>query len=62
MQVEGADVPRGWVAADLDPGNVLVDLPTPNVDTGNGLERTACVLQDVGNDTSPNSSASAASW
>jgi alanyl-tRNA synthetase len=32
---------------DLQPGNVLVDLPTPNVDTGNGLERTACVLQDV---------------
>ena len=22
-------------------------LPTPNVDTGNGIERTACVLQDV---------------
>src|SRR5207244_11886902 len=21
--------------------------PTPNVDTGNGIERTACVLQDV---------------
>jgi alanyl-tRNA synthetase len=32
---------------DLRPGNVLVELPTPNVDTGNGLERTACVLQDV---------------
>jgi alanyl-tRNA synthetase len=32
---------------DLQPGNVLVELPTPNVDTGNGLERTACVLQDV---------------
>ncbi len=31
----------------LEPGNVLVPLPTPNVDTGNGLERTACVLQDV---------------
>ena len=29
------------------PGNVLVPLPTPNVDTGNGIERTACVLQDV---------------
>jgi alanyl-tRNA synthetase len=26
---------------------VLVPLPTPNVDTGNGIERTACVLQDV---------------
>src|SRR4051812_35321887 len=32
---------------DLQPGNVLVELPTPNVDTGNGIERTACVLQDV---------------
>jgi alanyl-tRNA synthetase len=32
---------------DLQPGNVLVQLPTPNVDTGNGVERTACVLQDV---------------
>jgi alanyl-tRNA synthetase len=32
---------------DLRPGNVLVELPTPNVDTGNGIERTACVLQDV---------------
>jgi alanyl-tRNA synthetase len=31
----------------LQPGNVLVPLPTPNVDTGNGIERTACVLQDV---------------
>jgi alanyl-tRNA synthetase len=36
-----------FMAHDLQPGNVLVDLPTPNVDTGNGLERTACVLQDV---------------
>jgi alanyl-tRNA synthetase len=36
-----------FMAYDLLPGNVLVDLPTPNVDTGNGLERTACVLQDV---------------
>jgi alanyl-tRNA synthetase len=33
---------------DLRPGNTLVELPTPNVDTGNGIERTACVLQDVG--------------
>ena len=32
---------------DLQPGNVLVPLPTPNVDTGIGVERTACVLQDV---------------
>jgi alanyl-tRNA synthetase len=32
---------------DLQPGSVLVPLPTPNVDTGNGIERTACVLQDV---------------
>src|SRR6185437_16034103 len=37
----------GFMAHDLQPGNVLVDLPTPNVDTGNGLERKACVLQDV---------------
>jgi alanyl-tRNA synthetase len=36
-----------FMAYDLQPGNVLVPLPTPNVDTGNGLERTACVLQDV---------------
>jgi alanyl-tRNA synthetase len=35
------------MAYDLQPGNVLVPLPTPNVDTGNGIERTACVLQDV---------------
>jgi alanyl-tRNA synthetase len=37
-----------FMAYDLQPGNVLVELPTPNVDTGNGIERTACVLQDVG--------------
>jgi alanyl-tRNA synthetase len=36
-----------FMAYDLQPGNVLVDLPTPNVDTGNGIERTACVMQDV---------------
>jgi alanyl-tRNA synthetase len=36
-----------FMAYDLRPGNVLVSLPTPNVDTGNGVERTACVLQDV---------------
>jgi alanyl-tRNA synthetase len=36
-----------FMAYDLQPGNVLVELPTPNVDTGNGVERTACVLQDV---------------
>jgi len=36
-----------FMAYDLRPGNVLVELPTPNVDTGNGIERTACVLQDV---------------
>jgi alanyl-tRNA synthetase len=36
-----------FMAYDLQPGNVLVPLPTPNVDTGNGIERTACVLQDV---------------
>jgi alanyl-tRNA synthetase len=36
-----------FMAYDLEPGNVLVELPTPNVDTGNGIERTACVLQDV---------------
>jgi alanyl-tRNA synthetase len=36
-----------FMAFDLQPGNVLVPLPTPNVDTGNGIERTACVLQDV---------------
>ena len=37
-----------FMAYDLQPGNVLVPLPNANVDTGNGLERTACVLQDVG--------------
>jgi alanyl-tRNA synthetase len=36
-----------FMAYDLQPGNVLVPLPTSNVDTGNGVERTACVLQDV---------------
>ncbi|HZP73304.1 MAG TPA: alanine--tRNA ligase [Gaiellaceae bacterium] len=37
-----------FMAYDLQPGNVLVELPNANVDTGNGIERTACVLQDVG--------------
>jgi alanyl-tRNA synthetase len=32
---------------DLQPGNVLTRLPNQNVDTGMGLERTACVLQEV---------------
>jgi alanyl-tRNA synthetase len=32
---------------DLKPGNVLERLPTQNVDTGMGVERTACVIQDV---------------
>ena len=32
---------------DLQPGNVLARLPNQNVDTGLGLERTACVLQGV---------------
>src|SRR5205807_481843 len=32
---------------DLKPGNVLEPLPNQNVDTGLGLERTACVLQGV---------------
>jgi alanyl-tRNA synthetase len=36
-----------FMAYDLRPGNVLEPLPRPNVDTGMGLERTACVLQDV---------------
>ncbi len=36
-----------FMAYDLQPGNVLVELPNANVDTGNGIERTACVLQDV---------------
>ena len=37
-----------FMAYDLQPGHVLVPLPAANVDTGNGVERTACVLQDVG--------------
>jgi alanyl-tRNA synthetase len=32
---------------DLKPGNLLERLPTQNVDTGMGVERTACVVQDV---------------
>jgi alanyl-tRNA synthetase len=32
---------------DLEPGDVLERLPNQNVDTGLGLERTACVLQGV---------------
>ncbi len=32
---------------DLRPGNVLERLPTQNVDTGLGLERTMCVVQGV---------------
>jgi alanyl-tRNA synthetase len=33
---------------DLRPGNELVPLPNQNVDTGLGLERGTCVIQDVG--------------
>jgi alanyl-tRNA synthetase len=37
-----------FIQYDLQPGNKLVALPNANVDTGMGVERTACVLQDVG--------------
>jgi alanyl-tRNA synthetase len=37
-----------FIQYDLQPGNKLVPLPNANVDTGMGVERTACVLQDVG--------------
>jgi alanyl-tRNA synthetase len=33
---------------DLKPGNVLERLPNQNVDTGMGLERVSCVVQNVG--------------
>ena len=34
-----------FMAYDLQPGNVLVPLPTPNVDTGNGIELHAVAQQ-----------------
>jgi alanyl-tRNA synthetase len=37
-----------FIQYDLQPGDKLVPLPNANVDTGMGVERTACVLQDVG--------------
>ena len=36
-----------FIEYDLRPGNELVPLPAQNVDTGMGVERTACVLQGV---------------
>jgi alanyl-tRNA synthetase len=36
-----------FIQYDLQPGNTLVPLPNANVDTGLGVERTACVLQGV---------------
>jgi alanyl-tRNA synthetase len=36
-----------FIQYDLRPGNELVPLPNANVDTGMGVERTACVLQGV---------------
>ncbi len=41
---------------DLQPGDVLERLPNQNVDTGLGLERTACVLKESTRCSTPTAS------
>ncbi len=39
-----------FIQDEVDPeGNVVAELPNKNIDTGSGLERVACVLQEVDN-------------
>ncbi len=39
-----------FIQDEVDPnGTIVAELPAKNIDTGSGLERVACVLQDVAN-------------